>query len=112
MQLTIEELPGGISKAILAGRMDIEGAAAVDMKLNVLAGAANKLVLDLSGVSFLASMGLRTIMVCARAQASKGRKMAIGGAQPNVEKVLRSSGVDEIVPLYPTAAEAVAALAA
>ncbi len=110
MQLTIEEIPGGITKAVLDGRMDIEGAGAVDMRLNVISGTAAKLLIDLSKVSFLASMGLRTLMTCARAIKSKGRKMALAGPQANIEKVLRSSGIDEVVDIYPTVDAAVAAL--
>ncbi|MDX2202841.1 MAG: STAS domain-containing protein [Hyphomicrobiaceae bacterium] len=110
MQLTIEEMPNGITKAMLDGRLDIEGAAAVDMRLNVLAGSAGKLLIDVSKVSFLASMGLRTLMTCARATKSKGRVMAIAGPQPNVDKVMRSSGLDEVVDIYETADAAVAAL--
>lgn len=112
MQLTVEELAGGITKATLVGRMDIEGAQAVDMRLNVLAGSANKLILDMAEVSFLASMGLRTIMMCARALGAKGKTMAICAPQPAVDKVLRSSGVDEVVKIYATAGEASAALSA
>jgi anti-anti-sigma factor len=111
MQLLVDELPNGVTKAALVGRMDIDGAGAVDMRFNVLAGSASKLVVDLAGVSFLASMGLRTLMVCARSMASKGRKMAISGPQPNVEKVLRSSGMDEIVSIYPSFDVASSALA-
>lgn len=110
MQLSIEEIPNGITKAVLDGRMDIEGANAVDMRLNVLAGTASKLLIDLTNVSFLASMGLRTLMTCARSLKSKGRAMALAGAQPNVDKVLRSSGIDEVIDIYPTTDAAVAAL--
>ena len=111
MQLLVDELPNGVTKAALSGRMDIDGAGAVDMRFNVLAGSASKLVVDPAGVSFLASMGLRTLMVCARSMASKGRKMVISGPQPNVEKVLRSSGMDEIVSIYPSFDVASSALA-
>lgn len=110
MQLTIEEMPNGITRAILDGRMDIEGASAIDMRLNVLAGAAGKLLIDLSNVSFLASMGLRTLMTCARSIRSKGRDMALAGPQANIDKVLRSSDMDEVVAIYPTTEAAVAAL--
>jgi anti-sigma B factor antagonist len=100
MELIVEDMPNGITKAVLVGRMDIEGAATVDLRMNVLAGHKPALVVDLSGVSFLASMGLRTLMVCARAMALKGHKMALVGPQPNVEKVLLASGADEIMGIF------------
>jgi anti-sigma B factor antagonist len=102
MELIVEEIPNGITKAALIGRMDIEGAASVDMRMNVLAGAKRILLVDLSEVSFMASMGLRTLMVCARAMTTKGRKMALIGPQANVEKVLLSSGANEVIPIFGT----------
>jgi anti-anti-sigma factor len=112
MELTVEELPNGVTKASLNGRLDIEGAQKVDMKFNVLAGAKSKLVVDLSQLTFIASMGLRTLMVCARTISSKGGKMAIANAQPNVLKVLSSSGIGEVVSVNPSLETAIAAVSA
>ncbi len=36
--------------------------------------------------------------------------MACAGPQPNIEKVLRSSGIDEVIDIYPSTDAAVAAL--
>ncbi len=47
MQISTEELDGGITKVALDGRMDIQGAAAVDMKMNLVAGSSKKLLIDL-----------------------------------------------------------------
>ena len=93
MDLSVEELPDGVTKAVLSGRMDIEGAQTVDVRFNVLAGAKRKLVVDMKDVDFIASMGLRELMVCARTITSRGGKMALANAQPKVLKVLSSSGI-------------------
>jgi anti-sigma B factor antagonist len=92
MQLRVEE-SGGVTTAVLNGRMDIEGAHAVDMQFNVIAGSKKKLVIDMAGVSFLASMGLRTIMTCVRSITSKGGKVAIAGPQPGGVKTQRTVDV-------------------
>jgi anti-sigma B factor antagonist len=110
MELVVEDMPSGITRAVLVGRMDIDGAMSVDLKLNVLAGAKKALIVDLGGVSFMASMGLRTLMLCAKAMSAKGRRMGVAGPQPNVEKVLRSSGADEVMDIYPTFEAASAAV--
>jgi anti-anti-sigma factor len=102
VELVVEELPDKVTKVQLSGRMDIEGAASVDLKMNALAGSRPILILDMAEVSFMASMGLRTLMLCGKAMARGRRKMAICSAQPNVERVLRSAGLDEVVPIYPT----------
>lgn len=42
MNFDTVELENGITKVVLSGRMDIEGASAVDLKFSVLAGAKKK----------------------------------------------------------------------
>ena len=42
MELSTQEMDGGITRVELDGRMDIAGAAAVDMKMNLIAGSAKK----------------------------------------------------------------------
>jgi len=37
MKLIEEELPGGVTKVTLEGRLDVEGAAAVDLKMSLIA---------------------------------------------------------------------------
>jgi anti-sigma B factor antagonist len=112
VKLDSEDMPSGVTKVSLAGRMDIEGAQSVDMRFNVLAGAKKLLVVDMTGVDFIASMGVRTLMQCARTVRGKGGKIAISGAQPGVLKVLETTGMDEAAVLKPTFDEAVAAITA
>lgn len=111
MELQVDDLPTGATVARLIGRMDIDGAQAVDQRLSILANTKSALVLDVSGVSFIASMGLRSLMTCARALGAKGGKLAIAGAAPNVLKVLETSGMGQIAPLAATVDDAVAAIA-
>jgi len=99
MKLDTVDLEGGITKAVLSGRMDIEGATAVDLKFSVLAGARKKLIVDLSDVSFMASLGIRTLMLGAKAMMNKGGKMVLLNPQPNVEKVLETTGVNTVIPV-------------
>jgi len=108
--MTVEELPDGVTKAALGGRMDIEGAQAVDMRFSVLGGAKKKLVVDMTDLDFIGSMGLRTLMMCARTIKAKGGKMAIANAQPNVLKVLDSISIGDVVSVNPSLESAVAAV--
>ena len=72
--------------------------------------SARFLVADLAGVSFLASLGVRTLMISAKTINRRGDYFAVCSANENVEKVLRSTGFDEIVGLYPDFTTAAAAL--
>ena len=109
MQLTIEELDGGITKAILDGRLDIEGAAQVDLKMNIVAGSCQLLLLDMQKVTFLGSMGLRSILVPAQTVHRRGGKAVVFGPIPIVEEVFKASMVDTLIPIHhdlPSALEA------
>jgi anti-sigma B factor antagonist len=110
MTLSTESMDGGITRVLLDGRLDIQGSAAIDLKMNVLAGSSKLLLLDLSKVSFLGSMGLRSIVLPAQAVKRRGGKMAILGPVPMVEEVLKASNIDEIIPIFHDLDAAVAAL--
>src|SRR5271155_3208960 len=99
MAFSTEELAGGITRVTLDGRLDIEGAAAVDLKMNVIAGSKTTVLLDLQKVSFLGSMGLRSLLVPAQAIKRRGGKMVIFGPTELVEKVLKTSMVDTLIPI-------------
>jgi anti-sigma B factor antagonist len=110
MQLSTQEMDGGITRVELDGRMDIGGAAAVDLKMNLIAGSAKKLLIDLEKVSFLGSMGLRSIVLPARAVISKGGKVVIYAPTEMVESVLKASNIDSLLPIHHDLAAATAAL--
>jgi|SRR5450631_4330343 anti-anti-sigma factor len=110
MPISTVELEGGITRVILDGRLDIEGAAAVDLPMNVIAGSKKAVIVDLQNVSFLGSMGLRALVAPARAIKGRGGKVVIFGPNELVEKVLKTSGVDTLVPIYQDLQAAIAAL--
>jgi len=111
MEMQVVECDG-VSLAILEGRFDIAGAQAVDLHFSALAGAVPALGVDMSGVKFLASMGVRTLMLSAKTMLRRGARIVVFGADENAEKVLRATGFDEIVGLYPDRDAAMAALKA
>jgi anti-sigma B factor antagonist len=112
MELVIEEDRSGVTQAALVGRMDIEGAQTIEEPFRALTRLRRALVVDLSQVSFMASMGLRTLMLGARAQSELGGRLVLASPQPNVEKVLKESGIGEIIGVYPTIEAAAAAITA
>ena len=110
MQISTEELDGGITKVVLDGRMDIQGAAAVDMKMNLAAGSSQKLLIDLQKVSFLGSMGLSSIVRPARSVNNRGGKVVLFAPTEMVESVLKAAGIDSLLPIHHDLAAAIAAL--
>ena len=110
MTISTESMEGGITRVILDGRLDIQGAAAIDLKMNVLAGSSKFLLVDLTNVSFLGSMGLRSIVVPAQAVRRRGGKVALFGPVPMVEEVLKASNIHEVIPIFHDLDAAVASL--
>ena len=82
------ELEGGITKVVLNGRMDIQGAAAIDLKMNVVAGTAKKLLIDMQQVEFIGSMGLRSLVLPAQAVSRRGGKVVLFAPVKMVERSL------------------------
>jgi len=110
MIIATESMDGDITRVVLDGRLDIQGAAAIDLKLNVLAGSSKFLLIDLSKVSFLGSMGLRSIVIPAQTVHRRGGKVVLFGPVPMVEQVLKASNIDTIIPIFHDLDSAVAAL--
>jgi anti-sigma B factor antagonist len=98
MRIESEELSDGILKVGLYGRMDIAGVDAIAMQFTALtAPVGRRVIVDLSGVDFLASIGVRALLQNARAMSLRGGFMAVCCARPVVTQVLESAGVGNVV---------------
>jgi anti-anti-sigma factor len=98
VELTYEDLEDGVRRVRLAGRMDVEGAREVDLKFTSLTASRQAFVIvDLSLVDFLSSLGLGTLVRSAKAQMSRQGKLVLLSPQPNVAKVLETTQVDQIL---------------
>jgi anti-sigma B factor antagonist len=113
MRLETDELDGGILKVTLSGRMDIAGVDAIAVPFAAVAATDNRrVILDLTGVDFLASIGIRAILQNARAHKMRGGGMVLLAPPPLVDEVLRAAGVSNVVPIVSDLEAARAALAA
>ena len=110
MTISTETMEGGILRVVLDGRLDIQGAAAIDLRMNVLAGSEKYLLIDLRNVSFIGSMGLRSLVIPAKTLTRRGGKMALLAPVPMVEEVLTASKINEIIPIVPDLESATAVL--
>lgn len=110
MRMDTEEVAPGVTKATLVGRLDIGGSQDIDRPFSAIAGSCRALIIDLSQVDFIASMGLRTLIMGARTVAQKGGRMVLLRPVPAVEAVLVSSGTDYVVPILRDLDEAIRAV--
>jgi anti-sigma B factor antagonist len=111
MDLAVEDVAGGITKINLRGRFDTTGAVVVQLPLNKVVTEKSRVMVDLSGVGFLASYAIRVLLVAAKILDGKGGRMAILCPNNNVAKILKTAKVDALIPMYQTEDAAVAALA-
>jgi anti-anti-sigma regulatory factor len=53
MEITVEDLAGGVTKINLRGRFDTTGAVAIALPFNKIVTEKSRIIVDLSAVSFL-----------------------------------------------------------
>src|ERR1700722_15940022 len=100
MPIEVNDLEGGVTVVRLSGRIDIAGAREIDMPMNIVAGSKRNVVLDLTAVDFLASLGIRSIVVAAKSIASKRGTCVMFGPTPDVRSVLEASAIDTVIPIH------------
>lgn len=107
MDLTLETINDNVKKIILNGRMDFAGTQEIDMKFTGHTSSANShVIIDLSDVEFIASIGIRTLVTNAKALKLKQKKMVLVGAKDSVAKVLETAGITALIPSFVTQDEA------
>jgi anti-anti-sigma factor len=113
MDIVVAELSGNVSCVRLIGRLDAPGADQIGTRFraSVVAPGRNA-VIDLTGVSFVASMGLRLLISSARALQLEGAKMVLFGAPSLVQDVFEQAALDQIIPITSTEQQALAQLSA
>jgi anti-sigma B factor antagonist len=109
MEMSVQE--GDATLVVLPGRLDREAAEAVESQFNELAASQKPLIIDLSGVSYIASMGMRLFLLVGKAIAAQGGKLALMAPPPEVAGVLKTAGIDKAIPVRASLDDALAAFA-
>jgi anti-anti-sigma factor len=110
MDITTTELGGSAARVALSGRLDIAGAEVIALPLATLAGAKQGLIIDMSAVSFIASIGIRHLVSAAKAQSRRGGRLVLLNPNSLVVEVLTTSGLTGLLPIVHSEAEAVSAV--
>lgn len=107
MELKIIEQTDALTHVALLGRLDTRGVDLVENRFNAaLVPAGRHAIVDLSGVEFLSSMGVRMLLAVAKALGRSGSRMVLVAPRPLVEGALRHTAIDELVPVRADAASA------
>ncbi len=110
--MDVEQLSQGVVKVILEGRLDITGAGVIDLQFSAIAGSHRGVVVDMTNVSFLASIGIRTLLLGAKTVQRRGGTFVLLNPVDEVEKVLEVTGVTDLMPIFHDNDAALAAVAA
>jgi anti-sigma B factor antagonist len=109
--MVVDELDGGITNVALGGRLDRLGAETIDSRFSEIAGSKRVVLVDLSEVDFIGSLGIRVLLTGAKAIQSRAGKLAIIAPEGSVLMVLKTAGTDAIIPIFQRRDAAIAAVA-
>jgi anti-anti-sigma factor len=108
MPISYDDVGDKLRRIVITGRLDMPGTDSVAARLEELIAAPNKgVVVDLSSVNFLASIGIRALITSAKAVQQRGGKMVLvvnGGS--SVLMSLEATGVDQLIPVFKNTADA------
>jgi anti-anti-sigma factor len=99
-----------------SGRIDHETAEpfreALLTQLGTVAPAASHVVLDLGGVEYIASAGLRALMLAARGAKTMGVSLVVAGLQPVVREIFEITRFGLVLEVFASVPEALRAASA
>ena len=103
-----ELLQNGLRKIALEGTLDAPSAMAIEdeFKATLLEGGG-AVIVDLSGVDYMSSYGLRMLLVGAKALHTVGGGLHLAAPNEHVMKVITVAGYDTMFPVHETVADAV-----
>lgn len=100
VQITQVRLDDEVTHLALSGKLDAAGLQGTDIKFTGFTAARRKPTLvDLSQVEFIASLGVGMLVSCAKTLQRHGAKMVLLNPSGPVEKVLRTLGIDQVIPI-------------
>ncbi len=108
MELTVVRSDDQLTHLALSGRLDVAGEQEVGTAFASHMGAKQAVIVNLSEVSFLASLGIRMLFQGAKAQFASGGKLVLLKPQELVEEILQTAGLTELMPIVHDEEEALA----
>ena len=108
MSISYSDIGENLRRIVISGRLDLPGTDSVAAQLVELTAAPKKgVVVDLSTLKFLASIGIRALITSAKAVQQRGGKMVLVVSESStVMMSLNATGVDQIIPVFKSASEA------
>jgi anti-sigma B factor antagonist len=108
MSVSHQDVGEDLRRITISGRLDVEGTDSLTPRIMELIEEPKKgVIIDLSAVRFLASVGIRVLVACAKAVQQRGGKLVLVAAQgSSVSMSLEATGIDELIPVFTNSTEA------
>jgi len=108
MDITVSDFGSTAKKVTLVGKLDLDGAEKIGPSLASLASSKTNVVVDMVGVDFIASIGLRHLVMASKAATRWASKLVLLDPNPMVTEVLSVSGLQQVLPIVRSEDEALA----
>ena len=108
MPISFDDADETLRHIRLTGRLDMAGIDAISETFTELSVATHRqVIVDLSGVNFLVSFGIRELITNAKLIQQRGARMILFvGDNKAVLKTLETTGIDTLIPTFVNAAQA------
>jgi anti-sigma B factor antagonist len=111
MPIESKEIEGGVAVIAVSGRLTFgrEAERLEGLVTELLKGGKTRFVLDVSGLDYVDSSGIGTVVSCLTQVKKSGADLRMAGASPRIQRLFSMTGIDKLLTLYPTVAEAAGA---
>ena len=101
MELQYSQMENGVRLIKLIGSLDSAGFNSIDPKFTAYcSGDKVRVLVDLSRVDFLTSIGIRMLTMNARSLFTRGGRMVLFNPIEDVRNVLEMTSIHTIIPMY------------
>ena len=109
IEVSIEHVDGA-TIATVKGRIDDDGVAKLERALKAEINKNRAVIVDVSGVTYVSSSGLRVFLLSMRSLRERGSNFALAAPGPSLRAVLDVSGFTHILPIYSGVQQAIAGI--
>ena len=106
----VKKKDGAIDIFEINGKLDVTGSGQAQETIVPIIPKDGKLVIDMANVDYVASSGLRILLILAKQSQVLNCKTVIAGIQPLVWDVIVMTGFEDVLESFPSQADALTAL--
>ena len=106
--ITHEDIGDDLRRIVIAGALDTPGTTEISAELHELAAAPKRgVIVDLSAVSYAASIAIGQFITCAQEVKARGGHMVLlASGTGSVMMTLKMGAIDQVIPVFQFAHEA------